>query len=299
MHLYLGLGANLGRRRHTIRRALEQLSLHMGAPLRLSPLYETEPVGMNSPHRFLNAAALFDTTLPAHEILRITQEVERRLGRTRKSRNGQHFDRTIDIDLLQYGNLRLDSPALTLPHPEMARRLFVMQPLADIAPTERHAAPPHLTFNTMYEQLRDYHIVCPTQADPAEWEAINVLIDQLSPGKTLSRADYQALLDNPSTRLALLCRQDGEQRAVVGMITLCLTQCPTGRKAWIEDVVVHSDYRRRGLSHRLLAWAKETAAREGQKKVMLTSRPARREANLLYQGEGFEQRQTNVYQLPL
>ena len=296
MLLYLGLGSNLGQRADNIRHALSLLESRVGKMVCCSSLHQTEPQDMVSEHPFLNAAATFETALAPHDILQITQDIERALGRERKSENGEHFDRTIDIDLLQYGDYRLQTPQLTLPHPEMAKRDFVLKPLAEIAPHERHALPPYPTFLEMMEQQAQFQMVEITTAQPQDWEGVNDLIDQLSPGKSISWDDYQALLANDSTHLALLM-ESGDAPRVVCRITLCTTFCPTGRKAWIEDVAVHTDYRGRGLSHHLLAWAKTKAQDLLQKKVMLTSRPTRVAANKLYQGEGFAARETNVYQL--
>lgn len=296
MYLYLALGANLGDREANIRAAIRLLEARVGRCLACSPLFDTAPAEMDSELRFLNAAALFETDLAPLDILHITQEIERELGRTRKSVDGQHFDRTIDIDLLQYGTTILDAPLLTLPHPRMGERTFVMQPLAAIAPYERHALPPHPTFITMSTQLTPHRLLEVETATHNDWQAVNTLIDQLSPGKSITWDDYQALVDNASTHLALLFVPEGDAERAVGMITLCTTFCPTGRKAWIEDVTIHSDYRGRHLSHLLLDWAKRRAHELAQKKVMLTSRPSRVAANRLYQGEGFEARETNVYQ---
>ncbi len=294
--LYLSLGSNLGDRQTLLRQALERLEERLGRMVDCSTFHETMPEDMASDRPFLNAAASFETNLPPETVLRITQEVERTLGRTSKSHNGIHTDRPIDLDLLQYGTHRSNTPTLRLPHPELARRRFVLSPLAEIAPHERYILPPYPTFITMLEHLDTFHIQCPTAANRSDWAAVNVLIDQLSAGKSISWEDYEALLATPSTRLGLLVSPEGQ---VVGMITLCTTFCPTGRKAWIEDVTVHSDYRGRGLSHQLLAWAKAEAATLHQQKVMLTSRPARVAANKLYQGEGFVQRETNVYRFDL
>lgn len=100
--------------------------------------YETRPVGFVSEHLFLNAAAVFDTSLSAEEALDVTQAIEREMGRTRKSHDGIHYDRCIDIDLLFLGEECLQTPRLTLPHPHLTERDFVLRPLAEIAPDLRH-----------------------------------------------------------------------------------------------------------------------------------------------------------------
>lgn len=147
--LYLGLGSNLGDREALLRQAVEMLSERIGEQKRLSAFYETEPWGFASGHRFLNAVAVLRTDREPGELLRITQDVERQLGRRRKSVAGQYADRAIDIDLLLYGDrvVEADYPAaegkgpslhLSLPHPLMHLRRFVMEPLAEVAPEVVH-----------------------------------------------------------------------------------------------------------------------------------------------------------------
>lgn len=297
MKLYIGLGSNLGNRSENLNHAIESIERRIGSLIRRSDFYETWPADMDSEHLFLNAAACFETDLPAFEVLRLTQEIERELGRHRKSVNGVHFDRTIDIDLLQYGTLVVDTDMLKLPHPEMGNRSFVMQPLAEIAPKEQYALPPFKTFSEMEHELLPFVVTEPKTADMSEWEAVVALIEMLSPGKSLSWEDYRHLIGSSENHLALLLHRENGTTRPCGMITLCTTFSPTGRKAWIEDVVIDPAYRGRGLSHRLLEWAKQKAVALGVKKVMLTSRPSRVEANELYRKEGFEPRETNVYQL--
>lgn len=130
---YLALGANLGNRAHTLARAVELLDATPGLTLRaVSSVYETAPVGVTDQPAFLNLVAYFECRLSARELLAIAQEIERRLGRVRGPRWGP---RTIDIDLLLLGDERVDEPGLTIPHPELTRRQFVLVPLAEIAPT--------------------------------------------------------------------------------------------------------------------------------------------------------------------
>jgi 2-amino-4-hydroxy-6-hydroxymethyldihydropteridine diphosphokinase len=124
---YIGLGANLGDREESIRSAAELL----GAS-RLSTIRETEPWGYEDQPLFLNAVAELETDLPARELLDGLLEVERELGRTR---GGPRFGpRTIDLDLLVYGDLLVDEPGLTVPHPRLHERLFVLEPLAELDP---------------------------------------------------------------------------------------------------------------------------------------------------------------------
>lgn len=299
MKLYIGLGSNLGNRSENLHNAVECLRQRVGRLVNLSRFYETLPAEMDSEHLFLNAAACFETDLPAFEVLRLTQEIERELGRRRKSLNGIHFDRTIDIDLLQYGSLVLETEKLTLPHPEMGKRTFVMQPLAEIAPDEQYCRPPFKTFSEMEHELQTFVIVEPETAERTDWEAVNALTGQLSAGKSVSWEDYQELITTPNTYPALLLHRENGRTIPCGMITLCTTFSPTGRKAWVEDVVIDNAYRGKGLSHQLLAWARQKAIALNQSKLMLTSRPSRTVANHLYRKEGFERRETNVYQIVL
>ncbi len=130
--LYLGLGSNLSPRRQTIGRALSLLAERVGQVERVSSLQETVPQGFDSPHLFLNGACLVLTALSPLECLEATQEIERELGRTRKSTDGRYHDRTIDIDLLLYDQLEMQTPELTLPHPRICERPFVYVPLREI-----------------------------------------------------------------------------------------------------------------------------------------------------------------------
>ena len=131
-HLYIGLGSNLGNRRALIFEALRLIDLTVGHVQAVSPLIETEPWGFQSLHPFLNGAARVLTTLTPHQCLRQTQHIERMLGRTRKSSDGQYHDRPIDLDLLLYDHLTLSTPELTLPHPLIQQRDVVRIPLPQV-----------------------------------------------------------------------------------------------------------------------------------------------------------------------
>ena len=129
--IYLGLGSNLGDRHTVLLSAIELLVHRVGRLVRCSSFFETEPWGFKSEHQFLNAVALFRTTLSPRELLTVTQNIERELGRTRKSVQG-YEDRPIDIDILLYGDERVDEPDLQIPHPRMQERSFVMEPLEEL-----------------------------------------------------------------------------------------------------------------------------------------------------------------------
>ena len=137
MLVYIALGSNLGNKRRNLITAAALLAERAGEVGAISSFYETEPWGFESEHSFLNAALMLETTLAPLDLLRITQEVERELGRTAKSDSVYH-DRLIDIDLLLYGEEVINQPGLQIPHPLMHRRTFVMTPMAEIAPAVVH-----------------------------------------------------------------------------------------------------------------------------------------------------------------
>ena len=129
---YLSLGSNLGDRHATMRRAIDMLNAGAGTVDRQSSPIETEPWGFESPNRFLNMCVRLTTTLTPEQLLLATQAIERQLGRTVKSDSGQYHDRPIDIDILTYDDLHIATPTLTIPHPLMHERDFVMIPLREI-----------------------------------------------------------------------------------------------------------------------------------------------------------------------
>ena len=119
---YVGLGSNLGDREGTLRRALEALARHVDVSA-VSSFRETDPVGLLEQPRFVNAAARVETELSPRDLLDVLLAVERELGRERGERWGP---RTIDLDLLLYGDESLDEPGLTLPHPRLHERRFAL-----------------------------------------------------------------------------------------------------------------------------------------------------------------------------
>lgn len=134
---YLGLGTNIGNKRRNMIIAAALLAERVGDILALSGFYETEPWGFESENFFLNAAVKLKTSFSPLELLQITQQIEKELGRTEKS-NGAYHDRIIDIDILLYDDEVLRTPQLTLPHSLMHERKFVMDPLSEIAPFVVH-----------------------------------------------------------------------------------------------------------------------------------------------------------------
>ena len=134
MKAYLGIGTNLGDRTANLRGAVELLNEQAGHVLACSSFIETEPWGFSSNNAFLNAVVAIDTSHTPHELLRITQEIERAMGRTHKSTGGNYSDRIIDIDILLYEEVNIHDAELTIPHPLMWQRRFVYEPLWEIAP---------------------------------------------------------------------------------------------------------------------------------------------------------------------
>ena len=129
---YVGLGANLGPREVTLLRAADLLAAADGVDVvAVSQLRETEPVGVLEQPPFLNGAVVLDTSLTARALLDLLLEIERSLGRVRGERWGP---RTIDLDLLVYGDERVDEDGLHVPHPRLHERRFALEPLAELDP---------------------------------------------------------------------------------------------------------------------------------------------------------------------
>ena len=130
---YVGLGANLGDRERTLHEAVSALAAEDRVEVvAVSALRETEPVGVGEQPRFLNGAAALDTTFESRELLDRLLDVEQRFGRVRLP--GEHGPRTLDLDLLLYGDAQIDEPGLIVPHPRLHERSFVLEPLAELAP---------------------------------------------------------------------------------------------------------------------------------------------------------------------
>ena len=131
---YIALGANLGDRAASLAAALHGIG-SIGVILRLSSVYETEPVGLADQPTFFNAVTQISTKLNARQLLNHLIEIEQGLGRARTVRNGP---RVIDLDLLFYGSSVIDQPGLEVPHPRLSQRRFVLAPLDEIAPDLVH-----------------------------------------------------------------------------------------------------------------------------------------------------------------
>ena len=137
--VYLGLGSNLGDCRKNLERAIRLIADRVGAVTRQSSFIETEPWGFESENRFLNAVILCETTQTPREVLRLTQQIERDMGRRKVVGGGLtvdgqriYSDRIVDIDILLYDDLTVDEPDLKIPHPLMHQRDFVMIPLEEV-----------------------------------------------------------------------------------------------------------------------------------------------------------------------
>ena len=140
MLYYLSLGSNLGERERTLREALDLIGRQIGTLLRCSSLYYSAPWGFESEHPFCNLCCAVRTDLAPLDMLRATQAIERQLGRTEKSSDGEYHDRTIDIDLIRAFDdegkeIKLqmsNAPLLSLPHPLWQQRDFVVEPMKEI-----------------------------------------------------------------------------------------------------------------------------------------------------------------------
>jgi len=133
--VYLGLGSNIGDRAENLRQALELLETPRLHVTRTSSTYETAPIDYTAQASFLNLVAEAETELLPMQLLKHVMDVERQMGRKRLIPKGP---RVIDVDILLYGNFKVTSPQLEIPHPRMTERRFVLEPLAELAPELRH-----------------------------------------------------------------------------------------------------------------------------------------------------------------
>jgi 2-amino-4-hydroxy-6-hydroxymethyldihydropteridine diphosphokinase len=143
---YLSLGSNLGDRRAYLQDAIQRLS-RLGSVVAVSSVYETEPIELTTQPWFLNCAVALDTVKTPRQLLAAVLKLEQEMGRRRVGNKGP---RTIDVDILIFGSSVMDLPPLTLPHPAMHQRRFVLEPLAEIAPELRHPV-----FERTMRELRD------------------------------------------------------------------------------------------------------------------------------------------------
>lgn len=150
--VYLALGSNLGNKEEQLRWAVEEIKKQIGELLSLSAFYVTAPCGFESSHVFLNAACAVKTNLSPFELLSNLKSIEKKLGRSKKTVEGCYEDRLIDIDILFYDQLILETEDLTIPHPLLHQRDFVLKPLLEIAPDWKHPVY-NKTIRCLYEFL--------------------------------------------------------------------------------------------------------------------------------------------------
>ena len=144
--VYLSLGSNLGDRAANLRTAIAQLG-SLGKPVAVSSFYETEPMELAAQPWFLNCAVKLDTEKMPRQLIAGILALEQGMGRQRKQKKGP---RIIDIDILLFGSSIIEIPSLTVPHPKLHERRFVLEPLAEIAPDARHPV-----FKHTMRELRD------------------------------------------------------------------------------------------------------------------------------------------------
>ncbi len=135
--IFLSLGTNLGDRDSNLKEAISIIKKRVGSIISLSAFYQTAPWGFESTNEFLNAVVKVNTQLSAIELLLETQSIEIELGRLKKT-NGSYSDRIIDIDILYYDQVCINTPNLVIPHPLLHLREFVLAPLLEIAPDWQH-----------------------------------------------------------------------------------------------------------------------------------------------------------------
>ena len=156
---YLILGSNVGHRKDYLLRCIDLLNLHAGTVTCTSSIYESEPWGFDDPVWFLNQAIALKTRLSPQALLECTQQIEQKLGRTRTKTGYQ--SRTIDIDILLYDDCVIDTPDLVIPHPRMAERMFVLDPMTELARDVEHPALKR-TMSELRKQCDDRKKVCIT-----------------------------------------------------------------------------------------------------------------------------------------
>jgi 2-amino-4-hydroxy-6-hydroxymethyldihydropteridine diphosphokinase len=151
-YAYLGIGSNLADKKKNILLALELIESEIGSVIKESKTFKSKAIGFETKNDFHNIAIKVKTKLNPFELLEIIEDIERTIGRTKKSTNRVFVDRIIDIDILYYNDLILDTEKLIIPHPENKNRLFVLKPLSEISadlfdPSEQK------TIQTMMENL--------------------------------------------------------------------------------------------------------------------------------------------------
>ncbi len=169
----MALGSNLGDSRRILLQAWQQLGEKAGlATCTLSAPYASDPVGMESDNRFLNAVGILETDLDPEILLSLLQQVEKGFGRDKKTGKEGYQDRLLDLDILYYGDLVLTTGVLVLPHPHIAERLFVLVPLAEVDP--QHCDPvTGQTVEAMHQELlrqMESGRMAPQQIQAGKWD---------------------------------------------------------------------------------------------------------------------------------
>jgi 2-amino-4-hydroxy-6-hydroxymethyldihydropteridine diphosphokinase len=138
MRFFLSLGSNLGDKQKNIETAYQKIEERIGNIISISTFHVSKPVGFQSDSFFINSVCEVYSLLDIDAAFAITQEIEKEVGRNEKSINGIHTDRVIDIDILLADNLIIKTPELTIPHPQMHLRTFVLEPMCEIAANVLH-----------------------------------------------------------------------------------------------------------------------------------------------------------------
>jgi 2-amino-4-hydroxy-6-hydroxymethyldihydropteridine diphosphokinase len=156
LRLFLGFGSNLGFKKENILNAYSEIEKRIGKIISRSAFYITNPQGFESVNYFLNSACEVECSMDVYSAFVETQFIEKLIGRTSKSNNGIYSDRIIDIDILLADDLVIDTPELTIPHPLLHTRRFVLEPLAEIAPDYIHP----ILHKTILQLLNELNIQC-------------------------------------------------------------------------------------------------------------------------------------------
>ncbi|MGL4520087.1 MAG: 2-amino-4-hydroxy-6-hydroxymethyldihydropteridine diphosphokinase [Phocaeicola sp.] len=153
--VYIGLGSNLGQKESYLRSAVTKIEEQIGRVTSLSAFYVTEAWGYNSENNYLNAVCAVESEYTPLELLHTTQSIEKEMGRSSKTEQGLYSDRVIDIDILLYDDMVYQTPQLQIPHPLMEQRLFVLEPLAQIAPSILHPVLKQTVAQLLHHLLQD------------------------------------------------------------------------------------------------------------------------------------------------
>ena len=139
MHYYFNIGSNLGDKDRNLHQAVKLLEKALTAPAKVSSFIESKAWGFESENTFLNAGVMIESDIKPHDMLKITQQIERDMGSiTHRNDDGSYKDRLIDIDIIAIDDLIINTPELTVPHPRMHLRDFVMRPMTELAPQWVH-----------------------------------------------------------------------------------------------------------------------------------------------------------------